>query len=224
MKLTRIIKEPAIRRNEILAAAQRLVYTRGYEQMTIQDILDDLQISKGAFYHYFDSKQSLLEALIDQISQQMEAVLLPIVQDPTLPFIEKFSRLNDRALSWKAAKKEMLLNLARTLYVDSNTIVRQKMVASAIAHFSSIYASMFRQGVEEGVLDVEFPEETAAIYLALLPNIGESIISLLVSDQPPDVIKPRLEGMVKAYNKAIERLLGASPGSIRMIDAQALDG
>jgi hypothetical protein len=37
--------------------SQGLVYTKGYEQMTIQDILDDLQISKGAFYHYFGSKK-----------------------------------------------------------------------------------------------------------------------------------------------------------------------
>ena len=54
-------KEYAVKRNEILDVAQRFVYTRGYEQMSIQDILDELHISKGAFYHYFDSKQALLE-------------------------------------------------------------------------------------------------------------------------------------------------------------------
>lgn len=47
--MARIVKEKAyaVKRNEILEAAQRLVYTKGYEQMTIQDILDSLQISKG---------------------------------------------------------------------------------------------------------------------------------------------------------------------------------
>ena len=67
--MARIVKEPAVRRNEILDAAQRLVYRKGYEQMTIQDILDDLHLSKGAFYHYFDSKQSLLEALIERMGR-----------------------------------------------------------------------------------------------------------------------------------------------------------
>jgi AcrR family transcriptional regulator len=49
--MARIVKEEeyAARRNEILDAAQRLVYTKGYEHMTIQDILDDRHISKGAF-------------------------------------------------------------------------------------------------------------------------------------------------------------------------------
>ncbi len=63
--MARIVKAHAARRNEILDVAQRLIYTKGYEQMTIQDILSDLQISKGAFYHYFDSKQALLEAIIE---------------------------------------------------------------------------------------------------------------------------------------------------------------
>src|SRR5262245_58568880 len=55
--MARVVKEHAVRRGEILDVAQRLVYTSGYEQMTIQDMLDELQISKGAFYHYFSSKQ-----------------------------------------------------------------------------------------------------------------------------------------------------------------------
>ena len=63
--MARKVKEEdyASRRNEILDAARTLVYTKGYEQMSIQDILDALKISKGAFYHYFDSKPALLEAL-----------------------------------------------------------------------------------------------------------------------------------------------------------------
>ena len=54
--MPRVVKEEdyAARRNEILDVARQLVYTKGYEQMSIQDILDALKISKGAFYHYFE--------------------------------------------------------------------------------------------------------------------------------------------------------------------------
>ncbi|HXZ05870.1 MAG TPA: TetR family transcriptional regulator, partial [Ktedonobacteraceae bacterium] len=47
--MARIVKEKefAGKRNEILDVAQRLIYTRGYEQMTVQDILEELEISKG---------------------------------------------------------------------------------------------------------------------------------------------------------------------------------
>jgi AcrR family transcriptional regulator len=49
-----------VRREAFLDVAQRLVQTKGYEAMSIQDVLDELDASKGAFYHYFDSKQALL--------------------------------------------------------------------------------------------------------------------------------------------------------------------
>src|SRR5690348_15717460 len=90
--MVRVVKEHTIRRNEILDVAQRLIYTKGYEQMTIQDILDVLRISKGAFYHYFDSKQMLLEALIERIGEGAIQLLLPIVQNPLLPALEKLQR------------------------------------------------------------------------------------------------------------------------------------
>ena len=46
--MPRIVKEPLERRNEILDATQQLIISKGYERMTIQDVIDRLQISKGA--------------------------------------------------------------------------------------------------------------------------------------------------------------------------------
>src|SRR5579864_4129663 len=124
--MTRIVKTHAVRRNEILDVAGRLIYTKGYEQMTIQDILDGLQISKGAFYHYFDSKQALLEAIIERMQQEVEQILLPIVQDQELSALEKLDRFFATASSWKTARKDFFLALLRVWYTDDNAIVRQK--------------------------------------------------------------------------------------------------
>jgi TetR/AcrR family transcriptional repressor of nem operon len=105
----RIINEQeyAIKRKEILEVARSLVFTRGYEQMAIQDILDRMQISKGAFYHYFTSKQSLLEALTLHLLEGAEQIINPIVQDPCLPTLEKlklfFATLSKRLLAGLAS-------------------------------------------------------------------------------------------------------------------------
>ena len=94
--MPRIVKEEdyAARRKEILAVARQLVYTKGYDQMSIQDILDVLKISKGAFYHYFDSKQALLDGLIEQILAESDEVLRPIVESTELSADRKSTRLN----------------------------------------------------------------------------------------------------------------------------------
>jgi AcrR family transcriptional regulator len=120
-------KEHALKRNQILDATQRLIYTKGYEQMSIQDILDELKISKGAFYHYFDSKPALLEAVLERMQHESKQALLPIVQDPHLDALEKLQRFFDTSVRWKTARKAFLIELLRVWYTDHNAIVRQKL-------------------------------------------------------------------------------------------------
>ena len=86
------INEYAERRNEIIDAAQQLIYTKGYENMSIQDILDHSQISKGAFYHYFDTKKDLIDALLIRMVDESAQTLKPIVDDPKLTAPEKIER------------------------------------------------------------------------------------------------------------------------------------
>src|SRR2546428_8803762 len=157
--MARIVKEQAyaVKRNEILDVAQRLVYTKGYEQMTIQDILDDLRISKGAFYHYFDSKQALLEAMIERMGEGVEQLVLAIVHDPALPAIEKLQRVFDMLNRLKTARKELFLPLLRVWYADDNAIVRQKLRVVWLKLVTPWYAAIIRQGIQEGVFKTSYP-------------------------------------------------------------------
>jgi len=124
--MPRIVKEDdyAARRNEILDVARKLVYTKGFEQMSIQDIMDALKISKGAFYHYFDSKQALLDGLIDRMLDEGERVLRPIVEAKDLSAIEKLRCYFDTAGRWKVAQKSFMLDLFRVWHADANAIMK----------------------------------------------------------------------------------------------------
>src|ERR1700676_1335257 len=113
--MARIVKEHenAARRNAILDATQRAVETKGYEQMAIADILSELHISSGAFYHYFDSKPALLEALVERIGDQVEQLVLPIVHDPKLGALDKLQRFFATLDRGKLAHKELVLAFLR---------------------------------------------------------------------------------------------------------------
>ena len=74
----------ALRRDAFVDAAQRLMQAKGYEEMTIQDVLDDLDTSRGAFYHYFDSKAALLDAVVERMVDDATAALVPVIDAPGL--------------------------------------------------------------------------------------------------------------------------------------------
>ena len=73
--MARTVKEPDIRRNEILDVAQQFFYTKGYEQTSVQDIIDQVGIAKGTFYHYFGSKVELLDELIERMTDQVLSLI-----------------------------------------------------------------------------------------------------------------------------------------------------
>ena len=51
------------RRDDILASATHIFATKGYHASTLQDIADELGLTRPAFYYYFESKQEILEAI-----------------------------------------------------------------------------------------------------------------------------------------------------------------
>ncbi|MDF2532153.1 MAG: TetR family transcriptional regulator [Clostridia bacterium] len=62
----RITKEYDERRNEILDTAEKLFHAKGYEKCTVNDILKEISIAKGTFYHYFRSKEEVLDAIVSR--------------------------------------------------------------------------------------------------------------------------------------------------------------
>jgi AcrR family transcriptional regulator len=226
--MARIVKEEeyAARRNEILDVVQRLVYTKGYEQMTIQDILDDLHISKGAFYHYFDSKGSALEALVERmVVMEVIPLLMPIVQDPHLTALEKLNRYFDTAIRWKTAKKTFMLELLRVWLADENAIVRQKLFTMSLKQVTPLLAEIIRQGIREGVFTTSYPDQVCHVIVYILQGLSETIIELLVSSETKRDAA-RIESGVTAYTAALtdalERVLGTPKSALHLIDPETL--
>jgi len=221
--MARIVKEHSVRRNEILDVALQLVYTKGYEQMTIQEILDDLQISKGAFYHYFDSKQALLEALIERMLEQGIQLILPIVQDPHLPALEKLQSYFATIVRWRTAQKTFFLSLLRVWYTDDNAIVRQKMRSTiVIKRITSLLTGIIRQGIQEGVFTTSYPDQVGEVIVSLGFDFQEIIGWQILSFDPErDDLLP-IQHTVAVYSDALERVLGAPKDSLQLVDNETL--
>ncbi|MEQ8672496.1 MAG: TetR/AcrR family transcriptional regulator [Aggregatilineales bacterium] len=207
-------EEHANKRNEILDEVQMLIYTKGYEQMTIQDILNKLQISKGAFYHYFDSKQALLTALLERIQDQMEQMLTPIVQNPNQSALEKLNLFFASIGQWKTARRSMLMGILRVWYNDDNAIVRQKMRISVGSPVASLLTEVIHQGIEEGVLQPAYPDQVAHVIFGLMQNLGDSVSTSLLAFNPKTDDLQSVLDIVHSYIHAIETVLGAPEGSL----------
>ncbi len=219
--MARIVKEEEYdaKRNEILDVARGLIYSKGYELMTIQDILDGLRISRGAFYHYFDSKQALLEALIDRMGTEADQLLLPIVQDPNLFAIEKFRRYFESGARWKSTQKPLIMSLMRMWYTDENAIIRQKMTEVSLKHTARLLDPIIRQGIEEDVFTTRYPEQVAVIVAGIGLSLTDSIVALVLAPKDDNAME-KLGIILEAYAGTLERILGAPAGSLKIFEPE----
>lgn len=89
-------------RGKIVKAAWQLFYEQGYDNTTIEEIIDYSQTSKGSFYHYFDGKDALLSTLSDL-------------------FDEKYETLQASLASHRTAMEQLLfLNAELFAFIESN--------------------------------------------------------------------------------------------------------
>ncbi|MCY1055037.1 TetR/AcrR family transcriptional regulator [Nannocystis sp. SCPEA4] len=199
------------KRTAILDAAERLVATKGYEAMSLQDLLDALGMSKGAFYHYFESKPDVLLALVERRTAAVEANLLALVEDRTLAGADKLARHFAAVDDWKQHEGRLVVDVARSWYGDENALVRHKLLVHGLGRITPLLARIIQQGVDEGAFTTRDPEQTARMILCLRHDLGRAVAEAVVAEPhgEPDVAR-----MAAATADAIERLLGAAPGSL----------
>jgi AcrR family transcriptional regulator len=211
-----------VRRDAFLDVAQRLVETKGYEAMSVQDVMDALEVSKGAFYHYFDSKQALLEAVVERFADGGMAAIAPILGDPNLPALRKLERVFGGIAGWKAQRKELVLGITEVWNSDSNAIVREKLRRMTVRLLIPLLSAVVTQGVDEGVFTVISPDETATVLVSLMLGFQEQAVNLFIARQANSIPFEVVVRTVAGFNQAFERILGVPKGSLTLTDQATL--
>jgi AcrR family transcriptional regulator len=211
-----------VRREAFLDVAQRLIQTRGYEQMSIQEVLDELETSRGALYHYFDSKQALLDGVVERFADTAMAAVAPILADPELPALRKLESFLQGVASLKAEQKQLMLAILEVWMSDGNALVREKVRRLTASRLEPVLRSVIRQGIEEGTVTTNSPQELARVLLYLIQGYQELAGELFAARQAGTASFEVVMSTYAAFTEAFERVLGVPPGSVTLTDEQTL--
>ncbi|WNV22035.1 TetR/AcrR family transcriptional regulator [Bacillus sp. SI2] len=198
----RIVKEYEERRKEILETAERLFLTKGYMKTTVNDILKEIGIAKGTFYHYFKSKEEVMDEIIMRVIKEDVAKAKVIVSNPNIPVLEKLFRvLMEQSPKSGDIKDKMI----EQFHQPNNAEMHQKSLVQSIIHLSPVLTEILEQGIEEGIFSTSYPQET----IELLLSSAQVIFDDGLFQWKPEEMMRR----VKAYIKMMEVSVGAKEGS-----------
>jgi len=210
------------RRDAYTDAAQRLIQTRGYEQFSIQDVIDEIGTSKGAFYHYFGSKESLLEAVIDRMADAAFDLMVPIVNDPDLAAIDKLQLVFSTVAAWKGERKDFFVELLRVWMSAPNSVVREHFRREAAARMTPLLTTIIHQGMVEGAFTPTSSDGAAAVLVSMLLGANEVATRLFLARRDGSVTFDEVMVRLAAFTEAYERVLGLAAGSWVMLDDETL--
>ncbi len=216
----RVVKLAEVRRSELVDCAQALFFSKGYEATTIADIIARAGVSKGGFYHHFLSKEDLLDALIERITETLIANARDILEDETLDALTKLNRFMARNQQWKADAAPAMRRLYAVFADPANAVLYQRIVKAGVAALAPALARIVAQGNREGTFDAPDPGLVAELLLHIANARQELSMDAIAAatrgetDKATDMFVTR----IRKEEALVDRVLGLPRGSIRFVD------
>jgi AcrR family transcriptional regulator len=157
----RIVKNPDERRKEIMQASAQFFMSKGYEETSINMIVEYLNIAKGTFYHYFKSKEEILEAILEDYLESFAEKIRIVISSSNMVAHEKMQYVLKNIFSSDEEPK----HLTKHVEDNKNAKLHQMLDEKFYEKFCPMLTDTVRQGIREGIYHIEYPEEITEILL-----------------------------------------------------------
>lgn len=200
--MTRIVKEAAERKNEILDAAEQLFETKGFDATSTTDILNEVGIARGTLYYHFRSKEDILDALIERITRTLTARASEIAGNKDLPGLQRLTLM----LISLNMENDLGQEIMQQVHKPQNALMHQKMQERLLAGVNPIVTSLIEEGMAQGICQTEYPAETAEMTLLYSTTAFDDLNGYSGEERQKKI-------MAFIYN--LERLLGMDRNSLQ---------
>lgn len=203
--MKRIVKDPLERKTEIMDKALELFIEKGYDNTSINEIVNSLSIAKGTFYHYFTSKEEILGELL---KRRLDEYIVPL--------INIYNSNLDPNSKLEAILKAMFLGTNNSLVFtnterdSSNLRLNNALEEEFFSRCYPIILGVIKEGIEQKSLEVDFPEEVVEVLLRGIQKfINKHFHELLDKNSAIHILK----SLEDIFNKLIK----LSDGKIELI-------
>ncbi|MDF2841403.1 MAG: TetR family transcriptional regulator [Clostridia bacterium] len=157
----RTVKDPLERKRDLMDMASMLFLSRGYEETSVNMIVEQLGVAKGTFYHYFKSKEEILEAVLESYLDQYAEGIKAFLEESSINGYEKLMFVLKNILSNNQGPE----HLTKHVEDNKNARLHQMLDEKFYEKFYPIIVEILRQGIGEKIFHLQYPEEITQVLL-----------------------------------------------------------
>ena len=165
----------------IVDEALKLFIQKGYENTSIQDIINNLGgLSKGAIYHHFKSKEEIFDAVCIKIGQENAVYYDKIRDDKTKSGLEKLREMIHSAYS--NPNNDAVIAMMGKIMSDPKFLTNQILEIYELVAPKYVQP-MIEEGIRDGSIQTDYPKELAEVIITLLNVWVNPVIAKTTSDE-----------------------------------------
>lgn len=187
-----------VRKKEIIKVAYELFITKGYENTSVDEIIAKAGIAKGTYYYHFESKEQILEEVINMIIDE-SIIRAKQVLDSDLKLEEKLVGV---ILALRGNNEEK--SVQNAIHIPENIVLHKKINDRIVAEATPIISQIVRQAQKDGLFCCD-------------DNIEERVkMTLILSSEMFDHNKVN-EASILVFIDTLEKIYGAKKGTLSFI-------
>jgi AcrR family transcriptional regulator len=178
-------------RSQLIAVATRMFAAHGYEDTSIEAVLQEAGVSRGALYHHFGSKEALFQAVLEEVEARVGEQTVAAAADVDGPV----AALRAGALAWIRLAGDPVVR--QILLIDSLSVLGWERWRALDERPLGLIKAVLQTVADEGGLRPELVDPLAHVVLA---SVNELALLVALSDDP--------EAAMRSGAEAIDELLG----------------
>jgi AcrR family transcriptional regulator len=199
---------------DIMRSAEELFMQQGYEKTSMQQIADHSELTKGALYHHFDSKEALLERMCADHHRVLAEAAQPVIEDASLSCFIRIRRLIDLSHGMGMSNVSFVSEYLKVRNDESSVMLKERLRKYDKKFYSDFIGPLLKEAKEKGECDFASSPDILALFIQYLDLGVNEEINLVFSEHSRAEAERRLVEIMKTYVYTLSRMLNTKPEEV----------
>jgi AcrR family transcriptional regulator len=199
---------------DIMRSAEDLFMRQGYEKTSMQQIADHSGVTKGALYHHFDSKESLLDRMCADHHHVLVSAAQPVIADSALSCFNRIRKIIDLVRGMGMTSVSFVSEYLKVRNDESSVMLKERLRKYDKKIYADLIGPLLGEAKEKGECDFVSRPEILAIFIHQLDQGINEEINKVFAEHSRAEAERRIIEIMKAYVYTLSRMLNTRPEEV----------